>query len=153
MADTRIHGTTKQQVGKVFEQVERAALLPLPPERFPQLSRSAAEGQSRRSRRSGQSVLSAPPEYLGRERVGSLGRPAGANLQSPLGAGGRARAARARPVQHAGRTSAPEKISGLERGAAYLLKQGEWIGPQTHQWAQAMLTRGASRARACCKDC
>ena len=35
VADTRIHGTTKQQVGKLFESVERAALSPLPLERFP----------------------------------------------------------------------------------------------------------------------
>lgn len=34
IADTRIHGTTKEQVGKRFEQ-ERAALLPLPADRFP----------------------------------------------------------------------------------------------------------------------
>ena len=30
VADTRIHGTTRQQVGKLFAEVERAALLPLP---------------------------------------------------------------------------------------------------------------------------
>ena len=35
VADTRIHGTTRQQVGKVFAEVERSALLPLPAGRFP----------------------------------------------------------------------------------------------------------------------
>src|SRR5208337_1254397 len=35
IADTRIHGTIKQQVGKLFESAERAALSPLPLERFP----------------------------------------------------------------------------------------------------------------------
>jgi transposase len=35
VADTRIHGTTKRQVGVVFAQVERAALLALPAMRFP----------------------------------------------------------------------------------------------------------------------
>ena len=35
MADTRIHGTTRRQVGKVFEQVERSRLLPLPASLFP----------------------------------------------------------------------------------------------------------------------
>jgi hypothetical protein len=29
VADTRIHGTTRQQVGKAFEEVERSKLLPL----------------------------------------------------------------------------------------------------------------------------
>ena len=45
VADTRIHGTTKQQVGKVFVEVEQAALLPLPAERLPVLPRSAADRQ------------------------------------------------------------------------------------------------------------
>jgi transposase len=35
VADTRIHGTTHKQVGKQFVDIERAALQPLPPERFP----------------------------------------------------------------------------------------------------------------------
>ncbi|HKI68000.1 MAG TPA: IS21 family transposase, partial [Verrucomicrobiae bacterium] len=35
VADTRIHGTTRQQVGKVFHEVERPKLLPLPPDLFP----------------------------------------------------------------------------------------------------------------------
>jgi transposase len=34
IADTRIHGTTKKQVLKLFEQVERPALAPLPRERY-----------------------------------------------------------------------------------------------------------------------
>ncbi len=34
VADTRTHGTTKRQVGKVFVEIEKAALLPLPRERF-----------------------------------------------------------------------------------------------------------------------
>ena len=35
VADTRIHGTTRRQVGKVFQELERPALQPLPPGRFP----------------------------------------------------------------------------------------------------------------------
>jgi len=35
VADTRIHGTTRRQVRRAFEDVEQAALLPLPLERFP----------------------------------------------------------------------------------------------------------------------
>ena len=34
VADTRIHGTTKKQVRRQFETVGRAALLPLPRDRF-----------------------------------------------------------------------------------------------------------------------
>ena len=35
VADTRIHGTIRKQVGKLFEEVERGVLRPLPLERFP----------------------------------------------------------------------------------------------------------------------
>src|SRR5205823_12997057 len=35
VADTRIHGTTRQQVGKLFETVERPALQALPTSLFP----------------------------------------------------------------------------------------------------------------------
>src|SRR5690606_8527843 len=35
VADTRLHGTTRQQVGKLFAEVEQPALLPLPATRFP----------------------------------------------------------------------------------------------------------------------
>lgn len=34
VAVMRIHGTTKRQVGKVFVEIEKSALLPLPRERF-----------------------------------------------------------------------------------------------------------------------
>jgi hypothetical protein len=43
---------------------------------------------------------------------------------------------------------AAEKISGLERGAAYLLGKVRSIGPQADQWAQAMLAaRGIEGTR------
>jgi transposase len=35
VADTRIHGTTRQHVGRVFLEIERPVLQPLPRERFP----------------------------------------------------------------------------------------------------------------------
>ena len=46
VADTRIHGTTRQQVIKVFNEVERAKLLPLPPacSRFLKKRRAASTG-------------------------------------------------------------------------------------------------------------
>jgi hypothetical protein len=34
---------------------------------------------------------------------------------------------------------APEKINGIERGARYLLTKVRGIGPDAHQWAEAML--------------
>jgi hypothetical protein len=35
VADTRTHGTTKRRVGRMFQEVEKSALLPLPAGRFP----------------------------------------------------------------------------------------------------------------------
>ncbi len=65
-ADTRIHGTTRRQVGKVFQEVERESLLPLGPGRFPLFR----EGQ-RTVHRDGhvevdKAYYSVPPEYVGR---------------------------------------------------------------------------------------
>ena len=65
VADTRIHGTTRQQVGKVFAEVERPALLPLPAARFPFF-----QEVDRKVHRDGQvevakAYYSAPPEYVG----------------------------------------------------------------------------------------
>src|SRR6202043_2769935 len=66
VADTRVHGTTRQQVGKLFLEVERPALRPLPAARFPFFH----EGQ-RTVHRDGhvevaRAYYSVPPEYLAR---------------------------------------------------------------------------------------
>jgi hypothetical protein len=67
VADTRIHGTTRQQVGKVFNEVERSKLLPLPVGLFP-----VFEEAPRTVHRDGyielqRAYYSVPPEYVGRQ--------------------------------------------------------------------------------------
>ena len=67
VADTRIHGTTRQQVGKVFTEVEQSRLLPLPASLFP-----VFEEAPRRVHRDGyvelkRAYYSVPPEYVGRQ--------------------------------------------------------------------------------------
>jgi transposase len=67
VADTRIHGTTRLQVGKVFNEVERSKLLPLPSSLFP-----VFEEAPRMVHRDGyielqRSYYSVPPEYVGRQ--------------------------------------------------------------------------------------
>ena len=64
VADQRIHGTTRQQVNKVFVEVEKPALLPLPAARFELFSEAL-----RHVNRDGHvqikgAYYSAPPEYL-----------------------------------------------------------------------------------------
>src|SRR5271168_2479398 len=67
VADTRIHGTTRQQMGKVFNEVERAKLLSLPAGLFP-----VFEEAPRTVHRDGyvelqRAYYSVPPEYVGRQ--------------------------------------------------------------------------------------
>ena len=66
VADTRIHGTTKQQVGKVFVEVERAALLPLPAERLPFFHEAQRIVSRDGHIEVAKAYYSVRPEYLGR---------------------------------------------------------------------------------------
>jgi transposase len=149
VADTRVHGTTRKQVGKLFVEVERPALQPLPPERFPFFH----EGQ-RTVNRDGhvevaRAYYSAPPEYLGR-RIW-------ARWDSRL-----VRLFNTRMEQIAvhvrlepGRFSTDrrhivsEKISTIEHGAAWMLDRTKAsIGVQAAAWAEAVIkARGIEGVR------
>jgi transposase len=148
VADTRVHGTTRQQVGKAFAEVERPALLPLPPARFANFQ----EGQ-RTVHRDGhvevaKAYYSVPPEYLGRcvwvRWDGRLVRVFNTQLEQI-----------AVHVQHEpGRFSTlaqhvvSEKISSIERGAAWLLTRVRLLGPCSTRWAEAVLAgRGVEGVR------
>jgi hypothetical protein len=148
VADVRIHGTTRQQVGKLFREVERAALRPLPRERFPNFQ----EAQRKVSRDGhvevAKAYYSVPPEYLGH----TVWARWDARLVRIFNHRFEQIALHVRHEQ--GRFStqaqhlAPEKISGLERGAGYLLGKVRGIGPHTHHWAEAMLhARGIEGTR------
>jgi hypothetical protein len=147
VADTRIHGTTKRQVAAAFAD-ERAALLPVPLERFPCFH----EGQ-RKVNRDGhvevaKAYYSVPPEYLGRtvwvrwdSRLVRIFNHRWEQIAMHV------RHERGRFSTHVEHVAA-EKISGLERGAAYLLRKVRGIGPQAHQWAEAMVAaRGIEGTR------
>lgn len=148
VADTRIHGTTRRQVGKVFHEVERPALKPLPLERFPCFQEAPRKVNRDGHVEVGKAYYSAPPEYLGRTvwarwdaRLVRIFNRRFEQLTVHL-------------RQEPGRFSthpqhlAPEKISGVERGAEYLLTKIRAIGPQSHQWAEAMLhARGIEGTR------
>lgn len=148
VADTRIHGTTKRQVGKVFTEIERAALLALPPERF-----ACFHEARRKVNRDGhvevaKAYYSVPPEYLTREVWVRWD----ARLVRIFNHRWEQIAVHVRHEQGRfstqGQHLAKEKISGLERGAGYLLGKVGAIGPHTEAWAQAMLTaRGIEGTR------
>jgi transposase len=148
VADTRVHGTTRKQVGKVFVEVERAALLPLPAGRFPCFS----EGQ-RTVNRDGhieveRAYYSAPPEYLGRRLWvrwdGRLVRLFNQRFEQIA----------VHVQREAGRFStlpqhiADEKIAGVERGAEWLLQRVQRIGQHSTAWAEGVLAaRGVEGVR------
>ena len=139
VADTRIHGTTRRQVGKVFEEEEREALLPLPGGNFPFFQ----EGR-RKVHRDGhievaKAYYSVPPEYVGREvwvrYDGRVVRIFNDRIEQI------AIHAKADPghFQTERKHLASKKISMVERGAEYMLNKVKWIGPNSHLWAKTML--------------
>ena len=65
VADTRIHGTTRRQVGRVFREVERPALQPLPRERFPCFQEAPRKVSRDGHVEVAKAYYSVPPEYLG----------------------------------------------------------------------------------------
>jgi transposase len=148
VADTRIHGTTRRHVGQVFRDVERSALLPLPSSRFPCFQEAARMVHRDGHVEVGRAYYSVPPEYLGR-RVwvrwdGRLVRVFNSRLQQI-----------AVHVQHEpgrfstqGQHLADAKISGVERGATWLLGRIRRIGEQATRWAEGMLqARGVEGLR------
>jgi transposase len=118
VADTRLHGTTRRQVGTHFAAAERPALRPLPAERFPCFHEARRVVHRDGHVEVERAYYSVPPEYLGR-RVwarwdGRLVRVFNERLEQI-----------ALHVRHEpGRFSTQSqhicgpKISGVERGAA-----------------------------------
>jgi transposase len=140
-ADTRIHGTTKQQVAKLFNDVEKPKLLPLPASLFP-----AFEEAQRTVHRDGyielaRAYYSAPPEYVGRKvwvrwesRVVRLYNQRWEQI---------ALHTRHEPGQFA---TDPNHIHDhkrtlIERGADWLLDRARLIGKYSGAWAEQMFAQ------------
>ena len=139
VADTRIHGTTRQHVGKVFQEVERSQLLPLPTSLFP-----VFEEAPRSVHRDGyielqRAYYSVPPEYVGRQ--------VWVRWESRL-----VRVFNQRREQIALHTrhepgkfaTDPQHLHSsyrrvIEHGLDYLLDRARLIGAHTGSWAEAML--------------
>ena len=148
VADTRIHGTTRKQVRKLFEEVERDALVSLPVDRFPFFHESRRAVHRDGYLEVDKAYYSAPPEYVGR-RVwvrwdGRLVRVFNDRWQQIT--------LHARTEPGCFRTASEhiprEKVSAVERGADALLRQIAVIGPQTRQWAEATVNaRGVEAVR------
>jgi hypothetical protein len=148
VADTRIHGTTRQHVGQVFAEVERATLLPLPAERFPFFHEALRTVHRDGHVAVAQAYYSVPPEYVGRQvwvRWDAHLVKIFNHRREPLAVHAR---------QEAGRFATSEahihrhKTTLVERGATYLLQQAARLGPAVAGWSQAMLqARGVEGVR------
>ena len=148
VADTRIHGTTRKQVGKVFGEVEQPALLALPAGRlgfFHEAQRTVhRDGHVEVDK----AYYSVPPEYVGR-RVwvrwdGRLVRVFTKRMEQI------AVHAQHEPGQFSTQSEHihSRKISSVERGAEWLLGRASLIGPSAERWAAAMLqARGIQGVR------
>jgi transposase len=148
VADTRVHGTTRRHVGKHFAEVERPALLPLPPESFPSFREA-----HRTVHRDGhveveRAYYSVPPEYLAR-RVWVRWDTRLVRIFND-----RMEQLEVHPRQEPGRFStrpahiASEKVSGIERGAAWQLARARRLGPHSARWAEGVVAaRGVEAVR------
>ncbi len=148
VADTRIHGTTRRQVGKVFAEVERPALQRLPLERFPFFHEALRTVHRDGHIEIDRAYYSVPPEYLGRQvwarwdgrlvRIFSCGlKPIAVHVQHERGRFS------TRP-EHI----ASEKVSRVERGAAELLAEVRHLGPDCTRWGEAVIAaRGVEGVR------
>jgi hypothetical protein len=148
VADQRIHGTTKQQVEKLFTQAERRALLPLPAERFPFFHEAHRAVHQDGHLEVDKAYYSAPPEYVGHR----LWVRWDARLVRVFNDRWEQVAVHAKAEPGRFRTAAEhipkEKVSAVERGTDALLRQVAAVGPNTRQWAEATTqARGVEAVR------
>jgi hypothetical protein len=149
VADKRIHGTTKQQVAKLFEEAERAALSPLPVERFPFFRERKHTVHRDGHVQVDNAYYSVPPEYF-RQDVwvrwdSRLVRIFNERLEEI-----RVHVKQQTPGRFSTHPAdvAPEKISGVERGTEWLLRRARAIGPHADRWAQQVIaSRGIEGIR------
>ncbi len=138
-ADTRIHGTTRQQVGHVFTTIEKPKLLPLPPMVFPAFSEAPRMVHLDGHVEVDKTYYSVPPEYVGRkvwarwetrlvrifnqrmEQIAVHARQQPGNFSTD-------------PVHIHSR-----KRAAIENGSDWLLDRARLIGKHSGTWAEAMM--------------
>ncbi len=139
VADKRLHGTIRQQVGTFFAQVEQAALKPLPDSLFPSF-----EEAPRKVHRDGhvayqQSYYSVPPEYVGHNvwlraesRLVRLFNQRFEQIAVHV------RTEPGRFATDQAHIHARKRVI-IERGADYLLERCRLLGPHAGAWADGLL--------------
>lgn len=147
-ADTRIHGTTRQQVGKLFREQEKPHLLRLPAGRFPSFAEASRSVHRDGHIEVAKAYYSVPPEYTGRKVWarwdGHLVRIFDSNMKQitmhiQVEAG---------KFQTRSEHIHSRKISPVENNAVWLLERIGLIGENADKWAQSMLeARGVQGIR------
>ena len=138
VADTRLHGTTREQVGKVFAQSEKPALLALPASLFPSFQEAPRQVHRDGYIELQKAYYSVPPEYVGRQVwarwESRLVRIYNQRME-PI-----ALHARHQPGQFSTDPTHlhSDKRHIIERGLDYLLDRARLIGRYTGSWAEAM---------------
>src|SRR5262249_55736264 len=136
VADRRVHGTTRQQVGKHFLEVERPALRALPAERFPFFDEAQRTVHRDGYVELARAYYSAPPEYVGKRLWlrwdGRMVRLFNQRLEQVA----------VHVQQEPGRFSTHKshipaaKINSAERGPVWLLPRIGQLGNQAVHWAE-----------------
>ena len=148
VADLRIHGTIRQQVGKLFAAVERPALQPLPLARFPFFHESQRTVHRDGHVEVDKAYYSVPPEYLSRQvwvRWDTRTVRIFNNRFEQIALHVKREPGRFSTL---GQHLAAEKISAVERGADWLLNKVRRLGPQSSRWAEGVLeVRGIEGVR------
>lgn len=138
VADTRIHGTVREQVLKRFNAVERPALRALPAMLFPSFEEAPRSVHRDGHVEFAKAYYSVPPEYVGRRvwvRAESRIVRIYNQKMEQIGVHARIESGRfATSPEHIH----PHKRALIEQGADYLLSRCRRLGPGCGAWAEAM---------------
>jgi len=139
VADTRIHGTTRQQVAHVFSTSEQPKLRPLPPMVFPVFSEAPRTVHRDGHVEVASTYYSVPPEYVGRKVWARW------ELRLVRIFNSRMEQIALHARQPPGRFSTDpvhihsRKRAAIENGADWLLDRARLIGRHSGDWAEAMM--------------
>lgn len=139
VADRRIHGTIRQQVGTFFVQSERPQLRPLPTSLFPSFEEALRKVHSDGFVAFARAYYSVPPEYVGCQvwvRAESRLLRIYNRRFEPIAA--HVRAEPGRFVTDDGHLHSHKRVV-IERGAEYMLERCRLLGPHCGAWAQGMI--------------
>jgi len=141
VADTRIHGTTRQQVAEVFKTREQPQLRPLPAMLFPVFNEAPRTVHRDGHVEVARTYYSVPPEYVGRKVWARW------ELRLVRIFNTRMEQIALHVRQEPGRFSTdpthlhPRKRSAIENGAEWLLDRARLLGPHCGDWAEGMMKK------------